>query len=165
MAGNTERLKQLGRIVSEETRFECHQCGQTLPPSVLSAHALNCPRREYRCEYCKSYSGIFEEVRKHHIPGCPCRPVPCPNCCKDTSGKLQSVEQRALAAHLRICPDRGKVDSLMKQLREKREELENLQKEVTRLREQVSRFQVSLDGWLLTYLIQLMVGGRPLQSP
>lgn len=136
------RLKQWG-AVSEETRFECRQCRQMMSQSMLNVHVASCPRREYTCEYCENYTGVFEEVRKYHIPECPRRPILCPNQCR-VRGKLQSVQQQAIAEHLRVCPDQGKVDNLMTQLREKSEALENLQKEVVQLREQVSLFQVSV---------------------
>ena len=122
--GVLQTYEELHRAACKQAPFQCPLCGQTMARYLRAVHQASCPCRQYTCQYCKNHNGIFSEVHRVHEPACPRRRVLCPNQCTVVRNSLRMIQQRELAEHLRECPKRGRVDDLVKLLREKNEELQ-----------------------------------------
>lgn len=60
-----------GLIGCEYTIITCRLCPYKCERKEMANHeSLQCPERQYTCEYCQSYTSTFTNVIKHHRPLC-----------------------------------------------------------------------------------------------
>ena len=79
---------------------KCIQCSDAFKRSEIKSHQHEeCPKRPYRCEYCREYETNYEDVTKNHWALCGSKPVQCPNSCGN------SPSRQTLNEHISsICP-------------------------------------------------------------
>lgn len=82
--------------------LECPlKCGSRILRRSLPEHqGRTCPKRFYRCDFCLSFQGSYQQVMQEHQLSCERVPVACPNAC---SPQLR-VERGELSHHLSECP-------------------------------------------------------------
>lgn len=82
--------------------LECPlKCGLRILRRSLPEHqGRTCPKRFYRCEFCLSFQGSYQQVMREHQLSCERVPIPCPNTC---SQELR-IQRGELSHHLSKCP-------------------------------------------------------------
>lgn len=96
---NTLKLHVLS---CQYVELECPlKCGSRVLRRSLPEHQSRiCPKRFYRCDFCLSFQGSYQQVMHEHQLSCERVPVPCPNAC---SPELR-IERGELPHHLSNCP-------------------------------------------------------------
>ena len=58
---------------------ECPKCKNLVDRCEMTSHLKeSCPNRDYNCPHC-GYQGMYDFVKRAHMPECSNYPVPCPN--------------------------------------------------------------------------------------
>ena len=67
------------------SQIKCLHCSELFLRFYIEDHQNNqCPRRPFRCEYCKEFDSCYEEVATNHWPVCGSYPMPCTKKCGET---------------------------------------------------------------------------------
>ena len=71
------------------TKLQCLHCSELVQRSDIPVHqTVECPKRPFRCEYCKIFVSNYKDVTINHWPVCGYYPAQCPNNC----GKIIQIQ-------------------------------------------------------------------------
>ena len=63
-------------------QLKCYHCKEDFQRQYVLGHEKNkCLKRPYKCDHCDEFESTFEDVTTNHVNVCPCGLVPCPNNC------------------------------------------------------------------------------------
>lgn len=90
---NPSKEKQLEGC--QFTEIKCLHCSQVAQRYDVRVHqSEECPKRPFKCEYCRNVDSTYEEISTNHWPVCDYYPQLCPNNCGET------VQRQGLDNHI-----------------------------------------------------------------
>lgn len=75
-----------------------NKCGEKPQRRELAFHLINCPLRQYTCQYC-NHRDTFRNITSKHYSRCENFPLACTNRCGATR-----IKRNLMAQHQRTCP-------------------------------------------------------------
>ena len=97
---NSNPVQQKLLVGCKFLQIKCQNCADLILRSSMQTHQrTECPKRQFRCNYCNKYESTYDDISLNHWSVCDYYTVPCSNNCGKT------IERQNLKSHIaNQCP-------------------------------------------------------------